>query len=159
MSKELIDKIAIHDENNVKGFFNKYRPLSNFQICDIWYEGLLYTSTEAAYQAAKLSSEERWEFTTMSPSEAMREGRLRHLESDKEEWLTKRLEVMSAVLFEKFKHPELRKLLLETDDKYLEETNWWGDKFWGVCDGEGVSMLGKILMNIRDYLRKLEKMK
>jgi ribA/ribD-fused uncharacterized protein len=159
MSKELVDKIAIHDDNNIKGMFREYRYLSNFHICDIWYEGMKYTSTEAAYQAAKLPIKERDPFIWMSPAEAMKAGRERHLESDKAEWMLKRVDVMNAVLFEKFKHPELRKLLLETGDKYIEETNWWGDIFWGVYEGVGENTLGKLLMNLRDYLKKIEEMK
>jgi ribA/ribD-fused uncharacterized protein len=159
MSKELIDKVSIHDEENIKGFFNKYRPLSNFHICDVWYEGLLYTSTESAYQAAKLLPEERWEFTTMTPSQAMKAGRVRHLESDKEDWMKRRVDVMNAVLFEKFKDLELRKLLLETGDKYLEETNWWNDTFWGASPEGGQNTLGKLLMNLRNHYRVIEKLK
>ncbi len=160
MSKELIDKISIHDEENIKGFFGDYRFLSNFHICDIWYDGLLYTSTESAYQASKLSANKREEFTLMSPSKAMREGRLRHLESDKAEWLTRRVDVMNAVLFEKFKNLELRQLLLSTGNKYLEETNWWGDIFYGCNEkGEGVNMLGMLLMNLRKHYKELESFK
>ena len=36
-------------------------------------------------------------------------------------------------------------------DKYIEETNHWGDVFWGVCDGVGESNLGKVLMGIREF--------
>lgn len=159
MSKELVDKVSIHNDKNIKGMFREYRYLSNFHICDIWYEGLKYTSTEAAYQAAKLSPELREEFTKMTPAESMKAGRERHLESDKADWMLKRVDVMNAVLFEKFKHPELRKLLLETGDKYIEETNWWGDIFWGVYEGEGENTLGKLLMNLRNFLRNVEDMR
>jgi predicted NAD-dependent protein-ADP-ribosyltransferase YbiA (DUF1768 family) len=37
----------------------------------------------------------------------------------------------------------------------MEETNWWGDKFWGVHrtslseQGVGENNLGKLLMDIR----------
>ena len=43
--------------------------------------------------------------------------------------------------------------LLETGDVYLEETNTWGDVFWGVCNGKGENMLGQVLMLIRDELK------
>ena len=62
---------------------------------------------------------------------------------------------MSSIVFEKFyRNKELRKKLLETGDRYLEETNWWGDDFWGVCNGEGRNELGKILMKVRDFWKK-----
>jgi len=34
----------------------------------------------------------------------------------------------------------------------LEETNTWGDKYWGVCNGEGENQLGKLLMKIRENI-------
>lgn len=159
MSKEKIDAIYLHDKYNIKGFFYEYRFLSNSHICDIYFDGLLYTSTESAYQAGKLSHNKRKPFTIMSPSEAMKEGRLRHLDSEKAYWDTIKIEVMFIVLVEKFKIPELRAMLLATGDKYLEETNWWGDVFWGVCDGKGKNKLGQLLMIIRDYYRELEELK
>ncbi len=159
MSQEKIDKIKIHDEHNIKGMFNEYRWLSNFHICDVWYEGLKYTSTEAAYQAAKLPPDQRMEFTIMTPSVAMKEGRKRHLDSDIEDWLSKRVDVMHYVTLEKFKDKELRQALLDTGDKYIEETNWWKDQFWGVCDGVGENMLGKIIMSVREHLKDIEKLK
>ena len=39
--------------NTIDEFWGPYRWLSNFWMCDIVYEGIKYTSTEAAYQAAK----------------------------------------------------------------------------------------------------------
>jgi predicted NAD-dependent protein-ADP-ribosyltransferase YbiA (DUF1768 family) len=49
---------AIHDENNIKGFFNEYRFLSNFHMTDIEYEGEVYPSVECAYMAAKTLDKE-----------------------------------------------------------------------------------------------------
>ena len=49
----------------------------------------------------------------------------------------------------KFQIPSLRDKLIATGDAYIEETNNWGDEFWGVCHGFGENMLGKILMEIR----------
>jgi predicted NAD-dependent protein-ADP-ribosyltransferase YbiA (DUF1768 family) len=48
---------------------------------------------------------------------------------------------------------QLGDLLIETGDKYLEETNHWKDKIWGVCDGVGKNWLGKILMDVRTQIK------
>lgn len=32
-----------------------------------------------------------------------------------------------------------------------EETNYWNDTDWDVCNGDGENKLGKILMNTRNY--------
>ena len=60
---------------------------------------------------------------------------------------------MEHFLTLKFSIPKFKKLLLATGDRYIEETNTWGDTFWGVCNGKGENNLGKIIMKIRDTLK------
>ena len=50
-------------------------------------------------------------------------------------------------------HADLRDKLLATGDTPLEEGNTWGDRTWGVYQGQGDNRLGKILMKVRDELR------
>jgi predicted NAD-dependent protein-ADP-ribosyltransferase YbiA (DUF1768 family) len=50
------------------------------------------------------------------------------------------------------RNPELRVKLLNTGDLQLVEGNYWGDTFWGVCNGKGENHLGKILMRVRKEL-------
>lgn len=143
----------VHDENNVKGFFGDYRFLSNFHVADVWYEGILYPSTEHAYQAAKtLDINVRKEFLlNLTCGKAKDKGQVIGL---RENWQSIKYDVMFAVVFDKFyRHPELRELLLQTENKYLEETNHWHDTYFGVCDGVGENVLGKILMQIRSAIR------
>ena len=52
------------------------------------------------------------------------------------------------------KHKDLKEKLLATGDAYLEETNHWHDTFWGVCKGKGQNHLGKILMEVREELKR-----
>ena len=44
--------------------------------------------------------------------------------------------------------------LVETGTEELVEGNDWGDTYWGVCKGTGKNMLGKILMEVREELKK-----
>lgn len=61
---------------------------------------------------------------------------------------------MYEICLAKFTQNENLKLkLLETEDAYLEEGNDWGDKEWGLVNGNGKNKLGKILMRIRDELK------
>ncbi len=63
---------------------------------------------------------------------------------------------MLYCVLDKFtRNPQLREMLLATGDKYLEETNHWGDKYWGVDykTGVGFNKLGVILMDVRDRLK------
>lgn len=140
----------VHDEHNIKGFFGDYRFLSNFHKCDIYYKGMKFSSTEAAYQASKLSDKnKRFQYTFMDPALSKKESKKI---KEPEGWYDRKYNVMSLILFEKFcEHKNLRDLLLSTGNKYLEETNHWGDIYWGVCDGNGQNNLGKILMKIRKY--------
>jgi predicted NAD-dependent protein-ADP-ribosyltransferase YbiA (DUF1768 family) len=60
---------------------------------------------------------------------------------------------MHDIVWSKFsQNPKLARKLLATGGRYLEETNWWGDKVWGVYRGDGQNLLGKILMDTRARL-------
>jgi len=72
-------------------------------------------------------------------------------------WDTERVLVMRRLLQEKFKNPLLRSLLLVTENIPLVEGNTWHDTTWGVCNGVGSNLLGKLLMEIRDECRREEK--
>jgi ribA/ribD-fused uncharacterized protein len=149
--------IATHDEYNIKGFFGPYKWLSNFHLCGkgVWYEGGIYPSSENAYQAAKILPEYRVdELMDCSPAESKKVWKnYPRLDKTPEEWDVRKYVVMSDVVFNKFSRDEkLRQKLLETGDKYLEETNWWKDTYWGVdINLGGQNNLGKILMKVRDY--------
>jgi predicted NAD-dependent protein-ADP-ribosyltransferase YbiA (DUF1768 family) len=60
---------------------------------------------------------------------------------------------MYDLIKQKFAADPLRRMLLDTGDLYLEETNHWGDVCWGVCNGIGENMLGHTLMMVRDEIR------
>ena len=140
----------------ISGFTHDHFFLSNFFPCEIEYEGEIYPSTENAFQAAKSPFGFRARFQGCSPREARRLGRetpmpLRSLEV----WdAGRRVEVMLEVNMSKFlSHKDLGDRLLGTGDALLEEANDWGDAYWGTVDGEGFNMLGRILMEIREYIR------
>lgn len=143
----------IHDKNNVKGFFGEYKYLSNFEMCDIYFDCDLYGCTEAAYMAGKtLDPAIRAKFfksTNITAREARNLGQIIELRSD---WDKVRYDTMAAVVYDKFyRHLDLREKLISTGNKYLEETNHWSDRYYGVCDGTGENNLGKILMSCRDF--------
>ena len=143
----------------INEFKGKYYFLSNFYETPIVYDGLTYQNNEAAFQAAKTTSyEEREKFTYLIPSEAKRLGRKVALRSDWEEVKDK---IMYEICKAKFSQwANLKHLLLETGDTYLEEgTTGWHDNIWGNCNCEkcknipGENRLGKILMKVREELR------
>jgi hypothetical protein len=77
-------------------------------------------------------------------------GRKAHLRPG---WDDERLGVMEALLREKFKNGALMAKLQATHPHELVEGNTWGDRFWGVSEGQGENHLGRLLMLIRDERR------
>lgn len=154
-------KIVSHNENEVKGFFGEYRPLSNFWPAKVFLDGEEYTSVENAYQAAKYKKETRDYFKTCSASEAKKfEGNNSIYKYTEEEWDNIKLQIMDGLIVQKFDkilNPELYQKLKETGNKYLEETNYWEDTYWGIYktdakeDGVGKNNLGKLIMKVREY--------
>jgi predicted NAD-dependent protein-ADP-ribosyltransferase YbiA (DUF1768 family) len=61
---------------------------------------------------------------------------------------------MLDLLRSKFSRHKIRDLLLSSGDDEIIEGNNHGDKFWGVTKGEGKNMLGKLLMQVREEVRK-----
>lgn len=132
-------------------FSDEYFFLSNFYYSDITYEGIKYSSVEAAFQATKtLDIDKRQEFSFLTPSQAKSKGRHITLRQD---WEEIKYNVMRELVFLKFStNKTLRSQLLSTGNAELIEGNTWNDKYWGVCNGEGENCLGKILMEVRDLL-------
>ncbi|MBO5435308.1 NADAR family protein [bacterium] len=137
----------------INNFRGKFFFLSNFYSADVKYDGLLYKNNEAAFQAQKtLDLRERKTFAYMSPSEAKKAGRHVKLRPD---WETVKYDYMLDICRAKFaQNPALAEQLIATGDEELIEGNDWGDKTWGMVNGEGQNLLGKILMQVRDELRK-----
>lgn len=142
-------------DKEIKGFSGEYRFLSNFYPCKIDLNDLPFPSVEHAYVALKhhhMTVVEYNNIVKMTAGQAKRYGRTFQIRKD---WDSVKTAAMLGLLRQKFSsaNPELMALLLATDDAYIEETNTWGDTFWGICDGKGLNVLGTLLMNIREELR------
>ena len=134
-------------------FTGEYGWLSNFYGGPAMYEGDLYLSSEAAFQAAKtLDKQERIAFQSMKPWEAKDAGKKISLRPD---WEQIKDDVMFDILLDKFsRNPESKAKLLATGDAHLEEGNQHGDMIWGTVDGVGANRLGKALMKVRARLMR-----
>ena len=132
-------------------FDGPFRFLSNFFVAPLVYDGVLWSNSEAAYQAAKCANPEHKEwFYPLDPGPAKRLGKKVKMRLD---WDEVKLSIMYDIVKAKFEqNPELREWLLSTTG-HLEEGNTWGDKIWGTVNREGENNLGKILMRIREELR------
>jgi ribA/ribD-fused uncharacterized protein len=143
---------VVHDEYQVKGFFGNYRFLSNYELGSVLYDGIIYPSSENAYQAAKsFDIEIRKKFINVSPNESKKMAKTILI---REDWEEVKYGIMYNIVLDKFiRNRELGDKLIETGDKYLEETNHWKDITWVVCDGVGKNWLGKILMDVRTDIK------
>lgn len=156
---EITRKYALWDHKNVKGFFGAYRCFSNFHGALVEFEGSMYPTSEHAFMAAKTADPEvRLPLQVGgsigdNPVEAKKYGRTKIVLRDN--WEQVKVDFMFVILHDKFtRHMDLGNVLLDTGDKYLEETNHWNDKCWGVDSntGEGDNNLGKVLMRVRAML-------
>lgn len=139
-------------EFGIYGFFGDYRFLSNFQAAPLVLDGIQYPTSEHAYMAEKVLDFDLRRRIAALPkaADAQRFGQTVPL---RDGWDAYRPHAMLRVLRAKFaQNPELAQRLLATGQLYLEESNDWHDTYWGVCNGQGLSMLGKTLMQVRNEL-------
>ena len=135
--------------NRIMGLYGDHRPLSNFHEEPFIWQDVLWPSSENAYQAAKTNPDDWARFCVMTPKEAKKAGRTVSMYWP--DWDRQKLDIMRDILNAKFRQCSLARLvLLSTIHKHIEECNWWGDVYWGTCDGKGENNLGKTLMEIRD---------
>jgi len=141
----------------IREFRGAYRWLSNFWYVPIEYEGMIYPTTEHAYQAAKTKDiHDRILISELpTPRLARQAGQTLDIRPD---WEEIKIDVMMEVTRKKFEDSLLRTALLSTGDAILQEGNTWGDVFWGIdlCTETGQNNLGKILMQVRDEIRRKE---
>lgn len=133
-------------------FSGEYAFLSNFYPAQIRYGGIFFPTAEHAFQSMKtLSMKERLEIAKLpTPGQAKRAGKKVTLRKD---WEKIKLRIMKEILLVKFSNIELAEQLIATGDQILIEGNTWGDRYWGVCNGQGQNNLGKLLMRVRTVCR------
>lgn len=132
--------------------------LSNFYQAPVKYQGLFFANNEAAFQGAKVigtkQESQRLSFTSLIARDAKHKGRHVLLRSD---WEKVKDQVMYEIVLDKFtRNQDLCDKLLATKNAELIEGNTWHDTYWGydMTKKRGKNKLGKILMQVRQQLRK-----
>jgi len=145
----------------IDSFRGQYRFLSNFYGCAVEYEGMLYPTTEHAYQAAKSTNPiQRAIFQTIPQERPNEAKQLGGIIERREDFDNVRKQVMLDLQRLKYAQKDFKEKLLATGDAILIEGNHWHDNFWGNCicrrceDIEGQNNLGLAIMQVRDELRK-----
>lgn len=145
----------------ILGFGGEYRWLSNFYKVDIKYGGLVFPSTENAYQAMKSTSKNHAiKCTLCEPGVAKRLGKkCQDSDNFRSNFHNIKLDLMYKLNLQKyFENDDLALFLAHTGDKKIVETNLWHDNFWGDCicpkcnSFNGKNHLGKIIMKIRHLI-------
>lgn len=143
-------------------FFNGKTIFSNFHMLNppMEYQGKPFSNSEAAFQYEKFRVIDPQKAESIrlapTPAEAKRiaRGKSSGQPFNPASWDKRRLDVMRDVLKVKFADPVRKKMLLDTADAELIEDSPY-DAFWGVGPkGDGENMLGKLLMELREDLRK-----
>lgn len=144
---------VVHDERMVRGFTGKYRFLSNFFLLPVFHIDHEFSCNECAFQAAKtLEPVERKQFHGLAPKDARAFGQTVQL---RDRWDFIKGGIMMQLVVEKYTaNPLAADWLLDTGARHLEETNHWGDRFFGVdgMSGKGKNILGYSTMVMRGFL-------
>ena len=133
-----------------------YGCLSNFSQHGFEVDGKYWLTSEHYFQAQKFAGTQHEEDVRVakSPGQAKQRGRdrKRPLRAD---WEEVKDDVMWLAVRRKFEtHADIREVLLSSGDEEIIE-NAPSDYYWGCGkDGSGKNMLGKILMEVREELRK-----
>lgn len=146
------------DRDAITQFRGEHDFLSNFSAHPVHWDGTLYPTAEAAFQAGKtLDPAQRARIAAAeTPAEAKRLGRTVPLRPGWDERL--RHTVMQEVVAAKFTTADLAARLAATGTALLVEGNSWCDQFWGCCTCQrhratpGQNWLGRTLMRFRAAL-------
>ena len=140
--------------NVINSFDGEYDFLSNFYECPILWKGNLYRNSESIYQSYKTLDNVPFDFTKTTGSQAKKISKKLNVRPD---WNKIKFDLMYEICQEKFnQNTDIAQKLMNTGDAILIEGNYWGDTYWGKCNGVGQNNLGKILMKIREELFELQ---
>ncbi|HSX28189.1 MAG TPA: NADAR family protein [Candidatus Saccharimonadales bacterium] len=132
-----------------------YDVLNNFSANAVEIDGVLYPTSEHAYQAAKCTDPvgKHEILVAKSPLLAKEVSNQKYKSAKDPDWNTKKLSVMESILRSKLdQHQEVRNALMKSGDEEIAEDSPI-DAFWGRGkDGNGENQLGKLWMKIRSEL-------
>ena len=139
-------------------FKGKNSFLSNFTLCELRYKDIDFISIEQAYQWGKAENLKDKEaiLKCKSSKESKKIGH--SIKCDIKKWDLNKEKVMYELLKIKFANDNLKRMLIETGDLELIETNYWHDLYWSNCmcykckEIPSKNIHGKLLMKIRDEL-------
>jgi ribA/ribD-fused uncharacterized protein len=140
------------------GVSGEHGCFSNFSPHPITLKGKTWSTSEHYFQAQKFAGtpDEEEVRQAKSPMVAARMGRSRKRPL-RDDWESVKDQLMHEAVRAKFaQHADLREVLLATGDATIVE-HTENDRYWGDGgDGSGQNKLGRILMRVREELRRGE---
>jgi len=132
-----------------------YDVLNNFSANAVELDGVLYPTSEHAYQAAKCTDPEGKKeiIGAKSPLLAKEVSNKKYAASKDPNWNNVKLNTMEHILRAKLKqHQEVHDALIKSGDEEIAEDSPVNN-FWGRGkDGTGENQLGELWMKIRSEL-------
>jgi len=130
--------------------------LDNFSAFRITIWNKDFATSEHAYQWKKFHEKypdiAQEIFDAPSPNQVKNISD-QHKDKVPESFVQNKQEIMKEILLAKIdQHEKVRRVLIETGSKTIVE-NSPTDMYWGIADGTGENVLGKIWMDIRDGLQ------
>jgi ribA/ribD-fused uncharacterized protein len=126
---------------------------NNFSAHAVEFGGMLYSTAEHAYQAAKCTDRHGKEKirNARSPLLAKKLANETYRSARDPDWDGKKLAVVEEILRAKLaQHAEAQEALIKSGGEEIVEDSPT-DYFWGAgADGSGQNMLGKVWMKIRE---------
>ena len=145
-----------NDSINFYSVSDKFGEFSNFAQYPIKLKGKTWATSEHYFQAQKFKDNayQTKIRKATNPMQAAQLGRSRKVKL-RPDWEKIKDSVMYDAVKAKFtQHKELKELLLSTENaKLIEHTE--NDSYWGDGgNGKGKNKLGKILMKVREELKR-----
>lgn len=137
-------------------YYDDWYCLNNFSAHAVKYKGVLYQSAEHAYQCQKFNDKRIKKLVKKASSPLLaKEIANKNKDKFRADWHQIKVNILKEIVWAKIgQHDEVRKVLLDTVNKELIE-NSPIDSFWGWGkDHKGENQMGKILMDLRNKLRK-----
>lgn len=137
-----------------------YGVFSNLYRREITFEKEVFATSEHAYQAGKARKKvvRDWILSAPTPGLVAMAAHGLYTWDINSDWSKVKFDRMRQVVRAKFvQHEDLRELLLSTGQARLVEAGRVDspvNRVWGEVNGKGQNMLGVILMEIREELRK-----
>lgn len=152
--KTIINKMAIRFLSTIE----EWKDFSNLAPYPIELDGEIWKSTEHYYQFKKFERTDPDYAQKIKNAETGKDAKILSVRNKNypKNWEENNVDILKTAVRKKFEsYKQLENLLLSTGNEKLIEANP-KDYFWGEgADGTGKNMMGQILMEIRENLRKI----